>query len=181
MLPLAGRCNNPRPGDNPVALEQQVESLAEQLAAANPTADAALSPLLLGAWALLYSGRSARLAAAAGMPAAAGPTLQQALQATSDRLYNLFYQCELTSSVVSQLASWAVRRSGRRGEARWRAVQQGKHGTGLRWGHGCRACCRLVHHTRCCWCLLKTLQTCLCWRAAQWVRGAAPLQPTCRS
>lgn len=77
-----------------MALERQVESLAEQLAAANPTPDPALSPLLLGSWALLYSGRSARLAAAAGMPAAAGPTLQQALQAASDRLYRLFYQCK---------------------------------------------------------------------------------------
>lgn len=88
------RCNNPRPGDSPLALEREVEALAEQLAAANPTPDAALSPLLLGSWALLHSGRSRRLAAAAGMPAAAGPSLQQALQAASDRLYSLFYECE---------------------------------------------------------------------------------------
>lgn len=89
------RCNNLQPGDNPLELERQVESLAGQLAAVNPTPAAALSPLLLGSWALLFSGRSARLAFAAGMPAAAGPTLQQALQAASDRLYSLFYQCEL--------------------------------------------------------------------------------------
>ena len=82
-----------------------MEALIEQLAAANPTPDAALSPLLLGSWALLHSGRSRRLAAAAGMPAAAGPTLQQALQAASGRLYSLFYECE---AAVDWVLSCAV-------------------------------------------------------------------------
>lgn len=73
-------------------LEQDVEGLAVELAAANPTPDAALSPLLLGSWALLFSGRSRRLASASAFPASGtGPSLQQALQAASDSLYSLFY------------------------------------------------------------------------------------------
>lgn len=86
------RCNNPQPGDNQLQLEQDVEGLAVELAAANPTPDAALSPLLLGSWALLFSGRSRRLASASAFPASGtGPSLQQALQAASDSLYSLFY------------------------------------------------------------------------------------------
>lgn len=71
-----------------------MEVAAEALAAANPTPNAAASPLLLGSWALLYSGRSARLAAAAGFPTSGGggPSLREALQATSSRLYSTFYQ-----------------------------------------------------------------------------------------
>lgn len=93
LLQTVSRSNNPQPGDNLLQLEREVEAAAEALATANPTPDAALSPLLLGAWALLYSGRSRRLAA--NMPeaaASAGPSLQQALQAASDRLYSTFYE-----------------------------------------------------------------------------------------
>lgn len=86
------RCNNPQPGDNLLALEQDVEELCGQLAALNPTPDAARSPLLNGSWALLFSGRSRRLAAVAAWPAAGGgASLQRALQAASDSLYSLFY------------------------------------------------------------------------------------------
>ena len=45
-------------------LEDDLEAAVIQLARCNPTPDAALSPLLQGTWALLYSGRSPRLAAA---------------------------------------------------------------------------------------------------------------------
>lgn len=71
-----------------------MEAAAEALAALNPTPDAARSDLLLGAWTLLYSGRMRGRRLAAGMPAAAaaGPSLQQALRASSDRLYSVFYQ-----------------------------------------------------------------------------------------
>ncbi|KAL4447825.1 hypothetical protein ABPG75_005044 [Micractinium tetrahymenae] len=89
-----GRSNNPQPGDRPLTLERAVEAAAEALASASPTPGPAASPLLNGAWALLYSGRSRRLAAAAAFPAssAAAPSLREALQAASDAAYSAFYK-----------------------------------------------------------------------------------------
>ena len=75
-----------------------MEAAAAALAAANPTPAPAASPALLGAWALLFSGRCrGELAAAAARAgavadAAGGVSLQQALQAASDSLYSTFYQ-----------------------------------------------------------------------------------------
>ena len=90
------RSNNPRPGDNLLQLEEAVEAAAAQLAAVNPTPDAAASPLLLGAWALLFSGRSRQLKAALSPAAAAAAgsqqSLRQAVQASSDALYSTFYK-----------------------------------------------------------------------------------------
>lgn len=94
MLHLACRSNNPQLGDSPPDLERAVEAAAEALAAANPTPGPAASPLLNGSWALLYSGRSRRLAAHAAFPAssAAAPSLREALQAASDAAYSSFYK-----------------------------------------------------------------------------------------
>lgn len=88
------RSNNPQPGDSPPELERAVEAAAEALAAANPTPGPAASPLLNGSWALLYSGRSRRLAAGAAFPASSGaaPSLREALQAASDAAYSAFYR-----------------------------------------------------------------------------------------
>lgn len=92
LLQAVSRSNNPRPGDDLPALAAAVEDAAAALAATNPTPDAALSPLLPGAWALLYSGRSRRLVEASGMPTSAdapGASLRQAMQGASDRACEL--------------------------------------------------------------------------------------------
>lgn len=93
-LLLMCRSNNPQPGDSPPKLERAVEAAAEALSAANPTAGPAVSKLLNGSWALLYSGRSRRLAAAAAFPSssAAALSLREALQAASDAAYSAFYK-----------------------------------------------------------------------------------------
>lgn len=105
LLQAVSRSNNPRAGESQLQLEREVESAAEQLAAANPTPASATSPLLNGAWALLWSGRSRRLAAAAAFPssvAAARPSLRDALQGASDSAYSIFYKYVpvLTGSAV---------------------------------------------------------------------------------
>ncbi|KAL4442487.1 hypothetical protein ABPG77_005071 [Micractinium sp. CCAP 211/92] len=94
LLQAVSRSNNPQPGDSPPKLERAVEAAAEALSAANPTAGPAVSKLLNGSWALLYSGRSRRLAAAAAFPSssAAAPSLREALQAASDAAYSAFYK-----------------------------------------------------------------------------------------
>lgn len=99
LLAAVSRANNPAPGE-PVAPQQAaVERLAVQLAALNPTPDPAASPLISGAWALVYTGPSATLAPAAFGTAGGGSpadTLkrgaQAALQAGSDALYRFFYR-----------------------------------------------------------------------------------------
>ncbi|PSC69346.1 Plastid lipid-associated fibrillin conserved domain [Micractinium conductrix] len=98
LLQAVSRSNNPRQGNSPLEVERAVEAAAAALAAANPTPAPAASPALLGAWALLFSGRCrGELAAAAARAgavadAAGGVSLQQALQAASDSLYSTFYQ-----------------------------------------------------------------------------------------